>query len=135
MCPEAGNLFGGDRKIPGLAVYLHIFWKRDDFEQFFLYTGQSTELAHRLAEHDSSQYRSKYPRLHYYVKELEDMDSDYVLLAGNILAYEYQSKILNILEMFASLIFQTLDPKDLNKYLPEEMRSFLPFRGLNVPLP
>ena len=63
------------------------------------------------------------------------MDSDYVIPAGNILAYEYQSKILSILEMIASLIFQTLDPKDLRKYLPEEMSSFLPFRGLKIALP
>lgn len=126
---------GGDRKIPGLAVYLHIIWKRDDFEHFFLYAGQSTELAHRLAQHDSPQYRSKYPSLHYYVMGLEDMVSDYVILAENILASEYQSRILNILEMFAGLIFQTLDPKDLQKYLPEEVGSFLPFCGLNIALP
>ena len=126
---------GGDRKISGLAVYLHIIWKRDDFEHFFLYIGQSTELAHRLAQNDSPQYRSKYPSLHYHVMELEDMVSDYVILADNIPVGEYQSKILNILEMFADLIFQTLDPKDLKKYLSEEVGLCLPFRGLNIALP
>ncbi len=127
---------GGDRKIPGLAVYLHVISKRDDFEHFFLYAGQSMELAIRLAQHDSPQFRSKYPSLHSYVMELEGMVSDYVIFAENIpAASEHQSRILNILEMFACLIFQTLDPKDLKKYLPEEAELFLPFCGLNVALP
>lgn len=63
------------------------------------------------------------------------MVSDYVVLAENILASEYQSRILNILEMFVGLILQTLDPKDLRKYLPEAVGSLLPFCGLNIALP
>jgi len=127
---------GGDRKIPGLAVYLHVISKRDDFEHFFLYAGQSMELAHRLAQHDSPQFRSKYPSLHYYVMELECMVSDYVIFAENIpAASEHQPRILNILEMFACLIFQTLDPTDLKNTFPEEAELFLPFWGLNIALP
>ena len=68
--------------------------------------------------------------------DLEGMASDYVIFAENIpAASEHQSMILNILEMFACLVFQTLDPKDLQNYLPEEVKLFLPFRGLNVALP
>lgn len=64
------------------------------------------------------------------------MASDFVILGDNIPAISgYQSLLLNILEMFGCLIFQTLDPKDLKKYLPETMELFLPCCGLNIALP
>ena len=50
------------------AIYLHIIWHPDDNENdFFLYVGQSTDLAKRLSDHMNPLFGIKHPSLHYCV--------------------------------------------------------------------
>ena len=94
------------------------------------------ELSHRLAQHNSPRFRSRYPSLHYHVMELENMESAFVVLASSLPGEsEYQTSLINIIEMLGCLIFQTLDAKDLRKYLPEEVEVPLTHFGLNIALP
>lgn len=94
------------------------------------------ELSHRLAQHNSPRFRSRYPSLHYHVMELENMESAFAVLASSLPAEsKYQSSLINSIDMLGCLIFQTLDARDLRKYLPKEVEVPLTNFGLNIALP
>ena len=82
------------------------------------------ELSHRLAQHNSPRFRSRYPSLQYHVMELENMESAFVALASSLPAESgYQCSLINIIEMLGCRILQTLDDRDLRKYLSRILGS------------
>jgi hypothetical protein len=123
---------GGDLHCHPRAIYLHIIWHPDDNENdFFLYFGQSTDLAKRLSDHMNPLFRIKHPSLHYYVWDSRPGNlSAFVILAylddigpantsiGTklVIGTDDQLKI-NIAELWAALIFQTLPERELSKYM------------------
>jgi hypothetical protein len=78
--------------------------------------GQSENLKDRLGRHKNPYYRDKYPSLHYHVWDTRPADGS----AWVVLVQGEQINIvkLNLLETWCSLIFQTLQIKDLLEYLP-----------------
>ena len=57
----------GDVDCHRSAVYLHIIWNlENDEDDFFLYVGQSRDLAKRLSDHMNPLWRTKHSSLHYY---------------------------------------------------------------------
>lgn len=106
---------GGDLSHNGAAIYLHILWDPET-ETYSLYVGQSEDLKERLGRHENPYYRHKYPSLHYHVWDARPNDgSTWVVLAQG---EEVDTVVLNLLEAWCSLIFQTLQIKDLLEYLP-----------------
>jgi hypothetical protein len=85
-------------------------------ELFSQYVGQSEDLKDRLGRHENPYYRDKYPSLHYHVWDARPADgSAWVVLAQG---EQMDTVMLNLLEAWCSLIFQTLQIKDLLEYLP-----------------
>jgi len=118
-CPNliSSRLFSirGDLSYNGLAIYLHILWDPET-ELYTLYVGQSEVLRDRLGHHENPYYREKYPSLHYHVWDSRPADgSAWVVLARD---EQMDSVALNLMEAWCSLIFQTLQIKDLLEYLP-----------------
>jgi hypothetical protein len=125
-------------RVPEKGVYLHILWLKLDPTVFFLYVGQSIEVPVRLRRHRDPDYRSQNPSLHYFVwdrgidHENFEVDEDFVFLAE---VDSDDPNLLNLLEMWCSLMLQTLTKNTLLKYLPEN--GVAPYAGkhLNIALP
>jgi hypothetical protein len=85
-------------------------------ELYSQYVGQSENLKDRLGRHENPYYRDKYPSLHYHVWDARPADSSawVVLVQGE----QMDTVTLNLMEAWCSLIFQTLQIKDLLEYLP-----------------
>jgi hypothetical protein len=121
---------GGDLDCHRSAIYLHIIWNLDDDEDdFFLYVGQSRNLAKRLSDHMNPLFRIKHPSLHYYAWDSRPRNmSAFVILAyldeptnfstgtGLVIGKDDQLK-MNIVELWGALIFQTLSERELSKYI------------------
>ena len=121
---------GGDLDCHRSAVYLHIIWNLDDDEDdFFLYVGQSRDLAKRLSDHMNPLLRIKHPSLHYYAWDSRPKNlSAFVILAyldeptnfstGTELVIGKDDQLkMNIVELWGALIFQTLSERELSKYI------------------
>ncbi|KAH8811493.1 hypothetical protein F5884DRAFT_749866 [Xylogone sp. PMI_703] len=114
---------GGDLDCHHPAVYLHIIWHPDDDkEEFLLYVGQSIDLKARLKDHMNPLNRNKHPSLHYHAWDSRPGN----LSAFVVLAYlddvrtdnsstDTKDDLLkmNIMELWGTLIFQTLPEREL----------------------
>ncbi|RDL38571.1 Uncharacterized protein BP5553_02911 [Venustampulla echinocandica] len=118
---------GGDLDCHRPAIYLHIIWHPDDDnEEFFLYVGQSIDLKTRLKDHMNPLNRNKHPSLHYHAWDARPGNlSAFVVLAylddirANNSSIGTKDDLLkmNIIELWGTLIFQTLPKRELEKYL------------------
>lgn len=114
---------GGDLDCHRNAIYLHIIWNLvDDEDDFFLYVGQSCNLAKRLSDHMNPLFRTKHPSLHYYAWDSRPGN----LSAFVVLAYlDEPTKVsrgndqlkMNLVELWGTLMFKTLSEKELSKYV------------------
>ena len=127
---------GGDTHDSGPGIYMHVIWERNNPAKHYLYVGQSSVISERITRHLDPWYRTKHPSLHYFVLDSGNMESKYVILT---LKQTGKSPIpgllLNLLEMWACLIFQTLTIRGLQEYLPTNTNIFYPGVNLNVALP
>ncbi|KAH8175853.1 hypothetical protein LIA77_04271 [Sarocladium implicatum] len=97
----------------------------------FVYVGQSTDICLRIRAHESPFYRAKNVLLHYYLWDSQpDLQSAFVVLAD---APSIQAIDLNILELWACLIFQSLLKHEIEQYASSSFRRIA--RGLNVANP
>lgn len=117
---------------PQAGIYVHILWLKLDPADFFLYVGQSSNARQRLDNHRDRKYRTRHPSLHYYVWDNLDVNEEFVILAQ---MEAEDLLLLNLLEMWASLMLQTLNKNALAKYLPSDMLAPYTGRHLNVALP
>ncbi|KAL2865707.1 uncharacterized protein BJX67DRAFT_173130 [Aspergillus lucknowensis] len=119
------------------GVYLHILWRPGKEERFWLYVGQATNVSDRLRTHNDPYRRRRNPSLHYHVWDsATDMESVFVTLAESDAPVCLRSQLLlNMQEMWMSLIFQTLTPLQLDKFLPESVKRLWSGNNLNVALP
>lgn len=117
---------------PQAGIYVHILWLKSDPGDFYLYVGQSSNMQLRFDNHRDRKYRTNHPSLHYYVWDNFDINEEFVVLA---LIDAENPLLLNLLEMWASLMLQTLSKNALTKYLPLEMLAPYAGRHLNVALP
>ncbi|OJJ49591.1 hypothetical protein ASPZODRAFT_128080 [Penicilliopsis zonata CBS 506.65] len=126
--------FGGEpQKCKEAGIYLHILWKKDNPDRFWLYVGQAINLSKRIGDHEDSDYRRDNPSLHYYVWDMEGgLASEFVTLAiFNEASLPQISRhyILNLEEMWMACILQTLRATDLEKYLPQ---ASMPWAGFHL---
>lgn len=118
---------GGDINCHRAAVYLHIIWHPDDDkEEFFLYVGQSVDLKTRLKDHMNPLNRNKHPSLHYHAWDSRPGNlSAFVVLAylddirtnNSSIGTKDDLLKMNIIELWGTLIFQTLPKRELEKYI------------------
>ena len=98
---------------------MHILW--DPAEELasstYLYVGQSENIQDRIRRHNDPWNRARHPSLHYHVWDSNPrMNSAFVILGNTGNPPQLQ---LNLLESWCSLIFQTLQIRDLRTYLPQ----------------
>lgn len=109
----------------------------------YLYVEQADDLSDRIRYHNDLEFRRRHPSLHYKIWEwLQETDtggftSIFVKVAGfqTKLRGESGQLLLNLQEMFAACVFQTLRSSDLKSYLPNDIEICWGGRGLNVALP
>ncbi|KIN01660.1 hypothetical protein OIDMADRAFT_53186 [Oidiodendron maius Zn] len=116
---------GGDLDCHGHAIYFHIIWHPDDGkEEFLLYVGQSIDLKARLKDHMNPLNRNKHPSLHYHAWDSRPGNlSEFVVIAYLDNIRTKNSSIgtkddllkMNIIELWGTLIFQTLPKRELEK--------------------
>ncbi|KAJ5810503.1 uncharacterized protein N7503_002721 [Penicillium pulvis] len=130
---------GGDTESTAAGVYLHIIWLPEEPERFWLYVGQATDLARRIADHNNKIYRKKHLSLHYHIWDSrEDTCSKSVVLATcdpstkGQTVFRADQCCLNLLEMWMACLFQTLTARDLDKYLSPSISRSSAGRHLNV---
>ncbi|KAL4887947.1 hypothetical protein BDV59DRAFT_196889 [Aspergillus ambiguus] len=119
------------------GVYLHILWRRDHPDHFWLYVGQAAILCIRIETHNDPYRRRRNPCLHYHIWDMfEDMESVFVTLATHEKPLSPETQlVLNIQEMWMCLLFQTLTPSHLDEFLPGYMDKLWSGNHLNVALP
>lgn len=121
------------------GIYLYILWHKNRSNCFYLYVGQSIQLLERLADYRDPKYRAKHQSLHYYVWDLGLVDEElkieekFVFLAN--IEEDVHTLVLNLMEMWCSLILQTLTRNALQAYLPNGTLSLYAGGHLNVALP
>ncbi|KAE8313701.1 hypothetical protein BDV41DRAFT_564118 [Aspergillus transmontanensis] len=119
------------------GVYLHILWRRSNPQNFWLYVGQGAELRERIRTHNDIYRRKRNPSLHYHVWDsAEDMESIFVTLGTSEKPTSVKTQLLlNLLEMWMALVFQTLTSLHLDEYLPDSVNRLWLGHHLNVALP
>lgn len=136
MCSMAGN--GGIIKKDPAGVYLHVTSLKENVFKWWLYVGQAKDLDRRTRkQHSSPRYRQTHPSLHCSVLQPGIMNDVYVLISE--VPPEVNSNtdwmLLNISEMWGSLVFQTLRGNDPLEWLPAGVHVPGPGQHLNVALP
>lgn len=127
---------GGDLTHTGPAIYMGIITDDNNPGTYFLYVGQTKNLARRLGEHQNKVLRDATPCLHYYVLKAASRSEKFVVLANlSLLDEAILPYCLNILEMLGCLAFQTLPEKTLLQYLPQGSKVSSPGAHLNVASP
>ncbi|KNG86359.1 hypothetical protein ANOM_007288 [Aspergillus nomiae NRRL 13137] len=119
------------------GVYLHILWRKSNPQNFWLYVGQAAELRERIRTHNDIYRRKRNPSLHYHVWDsAEDIESVFVTLGFSEKPTSVKTQLLlNLLEMWMALVFQTLTSVHLDQYLPESVNKLWSGNHLNVALP
>ena len=136
MCSLAG--IGGIMKKGQAGVYLHAISLKENVSKWWLYVGQAKDLDSRTRkQHSSPRYQQTHPSLHYSVFRPGIMNDVFVLIseAPPEVNPEIDWLLLNLLEMWGSLVFQTLHEKDLLEWLPAGVHRPSPGQHLNVALP
>ncbi|CAI7632618.1 unnamed protein product [Penicillium bialowiezense] len=129
-------LGGHPEQSENTGVYLHILWQGDMPDRFWLYVGQASQLNVRISTHNNPYRRGRQRSLHYTVwNSAAKMESVFVTLATHqpVVTTEDQL-LLNLQEMWMSLIFQTLRGVHLDEFLPEG-ENLWSGSHLNVALP
>jgi hypothetical protein len=131
---------GGDLDCHRPAIYLHIIWHPDDDkEKFFLYVGQSIDLKTQLKDHMNPLHRNKHASLHYHAWDSRPGNlSAFVVLAylddirtnNSSIGTKDDLLKMNIIELWGTLIFQTLPKRELEKYM--NPTTIIGRQGLNV---
>ena len=95
---------------------MHILWdpRQPTITKYYLYVGQSQNIQERVQRHENPWNRAKNPSLHYHCWK-PVMESIFVVLGYT---RETSPLLLNLLELLCCLIFQTLQSRDLEEYLP-----------------
>jgi hypothetical protein len=114
---------------------MHVIWDRQDHKRYYLYIGQSLNVHEQITRHKDPWHQQRHPCLHYYVLNSGGMESQFVLLAELNAKNPTPGLLLNILEMWCCLIFQTLTKGSLARYLPEDIKARRPGIHLNVATP
>ncbi|KAF2102435.1 hypothetical protein NA57DRAFT_71432 [Rhizodiscina lignyota] len=121
-----------DTSYRGRAIYLHIVNSKDSIARYYI--GQAYNLSWRIRQHLDFRYRRDNPSLHYWAVNSSTADS-FVVLGKLEKKVEYPELVLNVLEMWAALLLQSLVPKSkLDDWLPAHVPR-LDLNGLNVELP
>lgn len=90
-----------------------------------------------MRRHGDPVYRRKHPSLHYHIWDsANDIKSTFVTLAKyDVPQTEEGQLIMNLAEMWMSLVFQTLRTFHLDEFLPNGVESLWSGTHLNVALP
>ncbi|KAE8338061.1 hypothetical protein BDV24DRAFT_153797 [Aspergillus arachidicola] len=123
--------------IPGHSgVYMHILYRRSNPDHFWLYVGQALVLVVRILTHNDKAHRQANPSLHYHIWDsASDIESAFVILAKHHITQNASPDdrfILNFQEMWTACIFQTMTPKHLAEYLPDDISKAWAGQHLNV---
>ncbi|KAF2869754.1 hypothetical protein BDV95DRAFT_576210 [Massariosphaeria phaeospora] len=135
---------GGDLKFEGRAVYLNGVLGLD--KRIRTYVGQTNSLRTRVYQHLNFRYRRDNPSFHYHALQNSTFNIFGVLAVlpssnlGNhaLPGMDCPDLMLNVLEMWSSLIFRTLQEDTLRAWLPEgtKLRSKGTEHGpLNIAVP
>ncbi|KAI9874704.1 MAG: hypothetical protein M1830_009383 [Pleopsidium flavum] len=126
---------GGNISYKGPGHYMHVV--ELDPEVYYLYIGQSNNVARRIADHKLEIKRQSDEALHYRVACSEGMKGTFVLLSRCPSAIDEKTlaSLLNIVETWCCLMFRTLPERTLREYLPAGALIPHPGAHLNVALP
>jgi len=113
------------------AIYRHIIHETDGVTRY--YVEQAHNLARRIKQHRGFFWRRDHPGLHYWALEQSSFDT-FVVLANFMHDIPRPELALNILEMWCTLLFHTLQKSQLRDYLPHTV-LVKESRALNVGLP
>ena len=120
---------------------MHLLWRVEDPTDCRLYVGQSLEIASRVHRHEDINYRKRHPSLHYHWWDLNKEDPSKRIESRFIFPCAFTETtqpgplILNMLEMWVSLILQSLSKSVLEEYLPSNTLTLSAGRHLNVMIP
>jgi hypothetical protein len=115
---------------------MHVIWDKANSARFYFYIGQSLAISERIKRHLDTWYRKKHPLLHYFVLDSREMESKSVILTLKQTGKpQIPGLLLNLLEMWTCVLFQTLTIRGLREYLPENAQLIYPGVHLNVALP
>ena len=127
---------GGDIYDNGPGIYMHVIWDKANSARFYLYIGQSLAISERIKRHLDPWYRKKHLSLHYFVLDSIETELRFVILTQKQTGKPpIPGLLLNLLEMWACVLFQTLTVRGLREYLPENTKLVAPGIHLNVALP
>ena len=116
---------------------MHLLWRVEDPTDCRLYVGQSLEIANRITHHEDMNYRKRQHSFHYYWWDLNEEDpskrveSRYIFPCASTGRAQPDPLILNMLEMWVSLILQSLSRSVLEDYLPSNALALSAGRHLN----
>ncbi|KAI6874486.1 hypothetical protein KC323_g652 [Hortaea werneckii] len=126
----------GDTKFAGAGHYMDCLTDVDDPDWFKIYIGQATVVKNRVDYHKKPTVLQKQQALHYrLLRGKQSRRYNYVLLIKMPQELEFRDEVLDMLEMYAALLFQALPRKALLKYLPQDVKIFEPERGCMVANP
>ncbi|KAL6703247.1 hypothetical protein ACN47E_010035 [Coniothyrium glycines] len=122
---DALKAVGGDLRFEGRAIYFDGVLGVD--KRVRIYTGQTTHLRQRVAQHLNFRYRRDNPSLHYYALERSVYNAIGAVasipaphLANQTLpGMDEPALLLNVLEMWIALVFRTLPAEMLDVWLPD----------------
>ncbi|GAB1727482.1 hypothetical protein NU195Hw_g495t1 [Hortaea werneckii] len=126
----------GDTKFAGAGHYMDCLTDVDDPDWFKIYIGQATVVKNRVDYHKKPTVLQKQQALHYQLlRGKQSRRYNYVLLIKMPQELEFRDEVLDMLEMYAALLFQALPRKTLLKYLPQDVKILEPERGCMVANP
>ncbi len=117
---------------------MHLLWRVEDPTDCRFYVGQSLEIANRICHHEDINYRKRHPSFHYYWWDLNKEDpskrieSRYIFPCAFTETTQLDPLILNMLEMWVSLILQSLSKSVFEDYLPSNTLALSAERHLNL---
>ncbi|KAJ8110583.1 hypothetical protein OPT61_g6610 [Boeremia exigua] len=144
---DALKLIAGDLRAEHRAVYLNGVLGLD--KRVRIYIGQASSLRPRIAQHLNFRYRRDNPSLHYHAMQSSIYNAIGVLailpssgIGGHTLpGMDDPTLLLNLLEMWMSLVFRALPTSTLEEWMPEDISPKRKegkegvFGGLNVRCP
>ena len=116
---------------------MHLLWRVEDPTDCRLHVGQSLEITNRICHHEDINYRERLPSFHYYWWDLNEEDpserveSRYIFPCAFTETTQPDHLILNMLEMWVSVIFQSLSRSVLEDYLSSNILILSAGRHLN----
>ncbi|KAJ8606227.1 hypothetical protein MRB53_041099 [Persea americana] len=113
-----GVKWPGNRK----GWYANIVTQRTLDEYLKMYLGQSVKTANRIQKHEKEIDEGSDASLHYAIASHPDRDSTFVVLGiwTEDADIHFSSAMMDLVEMYFSLLFQTLPKRILEHFLPED---------------